>query len=523
VVVTSRRTLTGLITRHGAHHLNLDTLDQDEARALLTRRLGTARVEAEPHAVAELVGLCSGLPLALGIIAGRAHAYPRVPLAEFAADLRDLGLGALEDDDPATSLSTVLSWSYRTLTIKQQVVFGLLGIAPGPDIALPAAASLTGLSSAQTVTVLRGLEEASLLRRDAHGRYAMHDLIRRYSNDTAQLQLPESVRIAALRRVGDFYLHTAHAADRLLEPHRPTRRLDPPEPGCHPHPLPDSPAARAWFDTEYACLLAAQHTAVIHGWYQVVWQLAWALTTFHLRRGHRRGQLAVWQAALAAAEHLHDPAASTLAHRYVGSAHAYLGQHDEAIEHLHQSLALAEHHHDHTNQAHAHRVLAQAWGQRGDDRRALQHATRALDIYRTLGNPVWEAHVLNEVGWYAARLGDHHHAREHCRAALTLFRHHSDADGEAAALDSLGYIEHHTGNHDQAVRHYQQSLALVRDLGATFQVATALDGLGHAHAAAGRHGQARTAWREALQLYRDQGREEAAARLRRELDELDAW
>jgi hypothetical protein len=120
-MVTSRRTLTGLITRHGAHHLPLDTLRENEARALLARRLGPERVAAEPAAVAELVGLCGGLPLALGIIAGRAHAQSCVPLAEFTADLRGLGLGALEDDDPATGLPTVLSWSYRALTTQQQV------------------------------------------------------------------------------------------------------------------------------------------------------------------------------------------------------------------------------------------------------------------------------------------------------------------------------------------------------------------------------------------------------------------
>ncbi|MET0234200.1 MAG: BTAD domain-containing putative transcriptional regulator [Kibdelosporangium sp.] len=519
VIVTSRRTLTGLITRHGAHHLALDTLTDDEARALLCRRLGAARVAAEPQAVAELVGLCGGLPLALGIIAGRAHTHPRVPLAEFAADLRGLGLGALEDDDPATGLTSVLSWSYRALTTQQQVVFGLLGIAPGPDISLPAAAGLTGLPPAQTAKVLRGLQETSLLDRDTRGRYSMHDLIRHYATDIAH-QLAEDTRTAALRRVVDFYLHTAFAADRLLEPHR-HQLLDPPEPRGHPHPLPDAPTALVWFETEHACIVAAQHTAATHHWHQAVWQLAWALNTFHAWQGHRHDRLAVWQSGLSAAEHLHSPATRTAAQRLLGSAYADLGRHDEAIEHLYEALTLAEHHQDHTNLAYAHRMLGWAWKRRGDDRRALEHATHALSIYRTLDNPVWEARALNAVGWYTAQLGDHDHARDHCQAALTLFRRHNDTDGEATALDSLGYIDHHAGRHEQAIRHYQQALTLVRDLGNTYQVADSFEGLGHPHAALSQHDQARTVWREALELYRNQGRNEDAERIQRLLNDLD--
>lgn len=64
-------------------------------------------------------------------------------------------------------------------------MFGLLGIAPGPDIGLPAAASLTGVPPARTERALRTLEDASLLGRDAHSRYSMHDLIRAYATDTA--------------------------------------------------------------------------------------------------------------------------------------------------------------------------------------------------------------------------------------------------------------------------------------------------------------------------------------------------
>nr|WP_053719022.1 BTAD domain-containing putative transcriptional regulator [Saccharothrix sp. NRRL B-16348] len=518
VVVTSRNRLSGLITGHGARNLSVDTLTDTEARALLTDRLGTARVGAEPAAVEELIRLCGGFPLALSIMAGRAHTHPHLTLAALAAELRDSAIDTLDDTDPTASLPAVLSSSHRALTGEQAQAFGLLAIAPGPDIGLPAAANLTGLTSARTRTVLRALEQASLIIQDADGRYRMHDLVRAYATTTAHSDLSDDMRKAALERVVDFYLRTAQAADHLLDPSRDPIRLDP---GAHPQPLPDHPSALAWLDIHHPHLLAAQHAATAHHSHQAVWHLAWTLHTFHRRRGHRHDELAVWQAAADAATHLPDPATRIRAHRFLGHAHAELKRHEQAIRHLHQALALAEHHHNPTQQAHTHRALAQAWVRQGDDRQAMEHARHALHLDRTLDQPVREADALNSVGWLAARLGDYDTARTHCQAALTLYRQHHDPEGETNALDSLGFIAHHTGHHDQALHHYQRALTLRRALGNTTAAADTLDNLGHPHSALGHHDQARSAWQEALELYRRQGRDDDAERALRQLDALD--
>ncbi|QFZ20546.1 ATP-binding protein [Saccharothrix syringae] len=521
VLVTGRHRLASLIDRHGARHLPLDVLSPEEARGLLAARLGTDRVAAEPEAVDELIGLCGGYPLALSITARTAEPHPDPPLAEAAAELRDLGLEALDHDtDPAASLPTVLSWSLRHLTDAQRTVFALLGIAPGPDTTPPATAALTGLPDRTARRTLSGLEDASLLERRPGGRYAMHDLVRRYAADTAHTTLPEHVWEAALVRVVDFHLHTAHAADRLLAPHSALLSPEPPAPGVHPHPLPDATAALAWLQAEHATLLATQRTAATLGHHHTVWHLAWNLHTFHQRRGHRRDAVTTWRTALDAADHLPDPATRSCAHRRLGHACSRQGLHEQATAHLEQALDLAVRHHDPTEQARTHRILAVAWERRGDDRQALEHAHHALDLIRALDQPVWEAESLNQVGWYAARLGQFDTARQHCQAALTLHRHHHNPDGEAATLASLGYIAHHTGNHHQALDHYHHALTLYRDLGHAYLVADGLDGVGHPHAALGRHEQARTVWREALELYREQGRDIDAERVQRQLDDL---
>jgi len=512
VLVTGRHELASVIQRHGARHLRLDVLPREESRALLAARLGADRVAAEPAAVDELVDSCGGYPLALSITARIATTRPGVLLAEVAAELRELGLDMFDHDtDPAASLPAVLSWSLRHLTDTQRTVFGLLGIAPGPDTGLPAVAALTGLSPAHARKALSALQEASLLERRPGGRYAMHDLVRDYAATTAR-DLPDDLRESALERVVEFSLHTALAADHLLDPARQLLDRDPPGPGVEPHPLRDADAGLAWMEAEHGTLLAAQRTALALGRHDVVWHLAWALGTFHYRLGHRRAELVAWQAAVRAAAHLPDPTARSRGYRLLGYACSRLGMHEEAVEHLDNALDLAVRHQDVTEQAHTHRALAYGWELRGDDRRAMDHARHALDLYRVLGHPVREAIALNQVGWYAARLDDFDTARDHCQAALALHRTHDNPEGEAATLDSLGLIAHRTGDHRQAVDHYERALVLYRALGDAYRVADTLDNSGHPHRALGEHDRARVAWQEAAELYRVQDRHAEADR-----------
>ncbi|MEU3651128.1 BTAD domain-containing putative transcriptional regulator [Lentzea sp. NPDC034063] len=520
VLVTSRTKLASLIDRHGVRHLQLDVLARAEARALLTRRIGADRVAAEPHVVDELIDLCGGYPLALSITARDVAVRPAIPLTEVAAELRELGLAMLDHDtDPAASLPAVLSWSMRRLTDEHRTVFGLLGITPGPDITFPAAAALTGLSPVRARKALSALEQTSLLDLRPGGRYAMHDLVRAYAGITAR-DLPDDVRKTALGRVMDFYMHTAVAADRILDPHRPLVSPDSPAPAIPPLSPADPASAMAWLKAEHAILLATQRAAAELGLHDVVWHLARALDTFHRRQGNRHDALAVWRTALDAAAHLPAPTTRSRTHRNLGRACSRLGLHEEAARHLGRALALAVHQRDPAEQAHTRQQLAIACGQQGNDRQALDHARHAVDLYRTLDRPVWEAHALNVVGWFAARLGEFDTARDHCSAALALYRHHHHPDGEAATLDSLAFVAHRIGDHQQAVDRYHRALTMFRTHGDAYEVAATLDRLGHPHAALGQHDQARQAWQEALELYREQGRNEDAARVQRQLADL---
>src|SRR5262249_14929999 len=154
---------------------------------LLTRRLGQQRAATEPAAVAELAGLCARLPLALSIVAAHAEVHPGHSLAAVAAGLREGGppLTALDNGESVNSLRAVFSWSVRALSSPAGQMFRLLGLHPGPDIPVPAAAALAGTPSETARQALGELARSHLLTQHYPGRFTFHDLLRQYACEQA--------------------------------------------------------------------------------------------------------------------------------------------------------------------------------------------------------------------------------------------------------------------------------------------------------------------------------------------------
>ncbi|MEV4314896.1 tetratricopeptide repeat protein [Actinocrispum sp. NPDC049592] len=507
VLITSRDRLAGLTATRGARYLRADVLSDVDAHALLSLQFNTS------GPVGELARLCGGFPLALSIIATRSH----LDVAELVADLREAGLDALDDGDPAASLPAVFSWSYQALPADQARAFGLLGIAPGADIGPHAAARLLDQPVSSAKRLLRSLVDASLAGQTSSGRYEMHDLLRQDAIARARKNMPEADRDAALRRVVEFYNYAAQVAEHALGVPGTDDESDQVRPGWEISRFDDQASAMAWFDAEYHNLLAAQHVAVGHGWHEAVWRFAWNLVTYRERRGRTHDSLADWAAALAAAEQLGNNGMRCTAHRFYGNALAELRQYDDALDHLRRALDLSD---DRLANAETRRTLAWIYGQQGDFRQALDQATVALTTYRQAGDRLGEAIALNATGWYTAHLGDHERARQLCTEALVLNRLHHNRDDEANALDNLGYIAHHTGAYAEAIERYHQALALHRELDDTYFTALTLEQLAFSHNALGQHEHAVAACQEALRLYLAQNCAEDAARVQNQLDAL---
>ncbi|GIJ76403.1 DNA-binding transcriptional activator of the SARP family [Micromonospora phaseoli] len=510
VLVTSRQQLSGLVAAEGADPVTLDLLTAAEARELLASRLGGDRVAAEPRAVEGIVERCSGLPLALAIVAARAAAHPGFPLAALdqeLAQMKDSLDGFAGSGDTATDLRSVFSWSCRALGEPAARLFRLLGLHPGPDISVPAAASLAALSGRQVRPVLSELSRAQLLVERAPGRYTCHDLLRAYAAEMVESE-PAELRRAALHRIVDHYLRSARCADGRLSPLRDPIVPPPAQAGVAPEEPADNAQALAWFGEEHAVLMRVVELAARHGLGQHVWQLAWTLTTFLSRRSHWEDLIVVQRHALAATERHSDRAARAQAHRDVVPAYCETGRFELARGHLEQALVLLDELDDQVGQAHTLLTLSWLSEREGDQVAALRHDERSLRLFRDNGHQAGEARALNAVGWDHAMLGEHAETIPYCQRAVALQRRLGDRVGEANSWDTLGYAHHHLGHFRRAARCYRQALSLSRELGHRYNEAQALRHLGDTQQALGDLDAARDCWLRALEILVEVGHPE---------------
>jgi DNA-binding SARP family transcriptional activator/predicted negative regulator of RcsB-dependent stress response len=457
VVVTSRDQLSGLVTAHGARRLTLDALPDEDATALLAARIGADRLAAEPVAVHELVDSCAGMPLALSIVAGRAQEHPEFPLAALAAQLREARLNALDEDDPLASVRAVLSWSTHTLKPSQARLFALLGLAPGSDIGVQAAAALSGGTEAEVGRTLRALERVSLVQQHVPGRYRMHDLVRLYA---AEQQVPRSDRNAALTGVVNYYTYGAYAVGRKLFPHRAASPLTHMPAAPIEYTPPDADAAWAWFEAENACVMATARLAMRMGWHAAVWQQAWYLGPLRSRHALLQDDHEAWSMALDAAGHIGNTAARAYAHVGLGFACQHLGDLDHAVSNMELALDLLASTDLNLEKAIAHAGLSYVLRSVGRHEEALDHARKGLALLEPIGGPVITAQARSQVGELLVALGENEAGRATLEQALAVFREHGDTDSEAITLGNVARSHYQQGHLTEALTLYRKVIGL---------------------------------------------------------------
>jgi DNA-binding SARP family transcriptional activator/tetratricopeptide (TPR) repeat protein len=503
VVVTSRHQMAGLVAAEGAALVTLDVLSDDEAHEMLARRLGRERVEAEPEAADEVIGACARLPLALSIAVGRAAAgRAKRPLTALAAELRDARsrLDALEEGDAVTDVRAVLSWSYDQLSPAAARMFRLLGLHPGPDISLSAAASLAGIPRAEAGTALRELSGTNLVTERLPGRFTFHGLLRVYAADQAERHDAAAEREAAMHRVLDHYLHTAAAASQRFSPFRSPLRLAAPQPGVLPADMADKDQAMAWFDAEVEVLNALVGYASANGFDRYAWQIPWAFSPFFYRRGLWRNYATSQQTALEAARRLDDPTALAHAHYLLGHAQSLMNDYDAAEPNFRRALDLFRELGDRTNEAVVLNGLAGMLERQERYTEALAVALDALRMVKAAGHWWTQATLENGVGWLYAHVGQYDEALIHCQRALGLHRESGHRGGAADTLDSLGYVYLQLGDLTQATACLEQAINAYREIGAPFGEGNSLAGLGDVLLREGRPEAARAVFLQAAAI-----------------------
>ena len=510
VLVTSRQQLTALAATDGARLISLELLSRDEAHELLAARLGMERVLAEPEAVEQIVTRCARLPLALAVVAARAAGQPTFALAELALQLGSLN--ALQGGDSATDVRAVFSWSYRQLTPPAARLFRLLGLHPGPDTSVNAAASLAAVPPEEVRAMLTELTSNHLLTEHTPGRYTSHDLLRAYAADLVQTVESEQERHEAMRRLLDYFLQTAYTASVAIGENRDPITAESPLPEVTTDQLTTDGEATIWFRAEHQSLIAVIHHARSR-WPTHAWQLAWAVTPYLDRQGHWHDWATVQADAVIATASAGDPIGQSWAHRNLARACVRLRRLADAGTHARRGLELAVDAGNGPEQAHTLVTLAILSDLEGSPAEALRHVQRALALYQAAGDDHLgdQADALSMVGWYQIALGEHHKALVNCEKALALQRKLEDVTGQGATLDSLGYAHHHLGQHAEAIACFERALGLIREHGHQHHVATILDHLGDTHKATGSIAKADDAWQQALTILDELGHPDADA------------
>lgn len=547
-IVTSRDRLSGLAVREGAHRLVLNTLNQTESVALLRAITTDYRPQDDAEKLADLARLCAGLPLALRIAAERAVGRPHMQLDDLIASLRDesaiwetLSTG---DGEEADTVHTVFAWSYRALPEQASRLFRQLGMHPGPEFGIGAAAALTARSIIHTRQLLDTLVRAHLVEETAPDRYEFHDLLRAYATWRAQTEESPEERAAILRRVLAWYQNTADAARIIIVPEERGLDLDRLPENVSPTVFRDYDHAVDWTDREHTNLIAATRASEAAGLDRLAWQLA----TVHWKIRRRNAPVSVWLAtarfALTAARRANDAQGEAELLDCLGNAHAAGNENSESQGCNEEALAIRRRLHDREGEAlslnavglnHLRRRQLDAAGNRFEQAivifddigshwaanalsnlalvrfqagyltQAAHEVERSLTVYRAIGREIGMGTPLRVLSEIQRECGEHEAALRSARDALDLALTLRNRVFEGQRLITLGNAQQANGQFGEALESYHQSAAIHRHLGDRSREALAWHGTGETYRRLGRHEEAASFHRQAAVAHRELG------------------
>jgi DNA-binding SARP family transcriptional activator/tetratricopeptide (TPR) repeat protein len=495
VIVTSRSQLRGLSIRDGARRVTLHPFPPEQSVDFLAATLGERSVAREPAAAGELVELCDRLPLALAIVAERAQragSLARVvsELADAHARLDRLDLGK------EASLRAALSWSYQALDADAAAMFRKLGVHPANDIDVATAAALADVSVPRAQATLDLLVAAHLVEQRRSGRYELHDLIRLYAGELAE---QDTDRDTAIRRLLDWYLHTAANADRTLAPYRRRDFLAPYEPSRPPQDFETSRAARTWFDQEYECLHELVRSwAARNGYPGHAWRIAMTMTTFFDHAIPWRESLEVLRSAHAASAISDEPTGEAFTLNSLGCIYLDMSDWPIAQSHFERSYDRFRATSHYFGQAMTLGNIALAQVEQGRVKAAQANTRRALELYEQLDWPRGVALNLDNLGILHSVSGEHEQAIEFCQMALIASRHCNDHEIEAWSLLHLAQAYAQLRDFPNSTRAFRQAIAIYREHGNSRWAAILLNEFGTMLAEAGHPGIAHAMRRTAL-------------------------
>jgi tetratricopeptide (TPR) repeat protein len=519
VVVTSRARLTGLVVTDAARELSLDLLTAQEATHLVEGIIGPQRAATEPSAVAELIQLCVRLPLALRIAAARIAAYSHITVSDIVADLADeqYRLDVLSPyGDENVAVRTVFDWSYDRLPAAQARLFRMLGLHPGPDLSLHAAAAVAGVESRETRTLLEALAAAHLIEPTAAGRYRLHDLLRAYAGDQAGRVDSGADRDTARESLLTWYTQTARACDQLVFPAHPQLPLRI-RAALHQSPIGSRQQALEWLTAEQATLFAVLRQATSLDLHDHAVHLAECLRFLSVH-GSKDEQLAASSTGLFAAQRSDNATAEAFFRIWRSEIYVDARRWNDALAEGNRALTLARELGDRFQQSWALNLLGLLRCELGRFEDALEYLNEALLIGREVGSVRLEAVLEGNVGRANAGLGRYRQALAHGERSLAMRHRIGDTSGEVNALCMVAQAWQGLGEHEDAIALCWDAVALSQEGIDRSVLADTLDTLATSLNHIGDVTEAIKCWREAAELLDGAGESDRVARIHNHLD-----
>lgn len=437
----------------------------------------------EREGVLRICQLAEGMPLALELAA----AWTKSLGCQAIADEVERNIGFLTTqlrNVPAVhrSVRAVYEQTWASLAPAEQAAFRKLAVFRGGF----------DRSAAETVAdaslpILSSLLDHSLLRREADGRYQIHEMLRQYAEE----QLNRDPTEAAATRAG----HSSYYADLL-------HALAPESTGPNQHRVMQEIALE--LDNVRAAWSHAVDT-------QNVTNIRKATTAYYMYsdfRGRYHEGVTACESAIAALEQLppepENVQTEALLHVNLGWHYIRLGQLQAAqtnfitsqqqFESLgaapppgfgtHPALGLALAHlvrgeyadaialacgvdlqsDDKLNRQIVYYIMANAEFARGNQPQAAAHAQRAYVLTQETGNRWMMAYVLADLGDIARALDDYEQARRHYQASYQIKQELDDPEGCAVTLLRLAGIHYVQKSYHEAQQLYQQSLGIYQKI-----------------------------------------------------------
>jgi predicted ATPase/DNA-binding CsgD family transcriptional regulator len=456
---------------------------------------------AERDSVIRLCALVEGMPLALELAAAWVRALSCAEIVrEIERNLDFLRTRARNVPPRHQSMRAVLARSWELLSDHEQMVFRRLAVFRGgftrESAAIVAEASLP---------VLTALADKSLLRRNAAGRYSLHELVRQYA-ERQLTDMPDDFGAARERHTRYFMAMVAALWPDLLgsRPKQAMRAIETEIDNVRP--------AWTWAvmqgmeDEIGSALDSLGFFYDTRGWYRegekVFALAAESLGTDHPETDGSRllGRVLVWLGVLCNSINQGDRARSALEtardifHRVnaradMAVALARLGEVVMSEEPVaparalfEESLAICEEIGDRWGQAYALNHLGHV---ERDSTLRTQYSERSLSIYRDIDSQWGIAVVIPSVAFSAAQARDYERARQLGQEGLERCQEIGIRWGTALSRRVLGWAAHGLGDDYAAVAYYAESLRDALDLRlerfvieAAYGIARALEDLG---------------------------------------------